>query len=112
MYKVEAIIKPTKLHEVKDSLEEAGFASLTVTEVKGRGQQKGMMQQWRGRKYCVDLLPKTKIELVLAEEKLDEVVELIRKTATTGEIGDGKIFIYPVQSVIRIRTGEVDEDAL
>ncbi|MFW5987051.1 MAG: P-II family nitrogen regulator [Methanohalophilus sp.] len=112
MYKIEAIIKPTKLHEVKDSLEEAGFASLTVTEVKGRGQQKGMMQQWRGRKYCVDLLPKTKIELVLAEEKLDEVVELIRKTATTGEIGDGKIFIYPVQSVIRIRTGEVDEDAL
>jgi nitrogen regulatory protein P-II 1 len=112
MYKVEAIIKPTKLHEVKDSLEEAGFASLTVTEVKGRGQQKGMMQQWRGRKYCVDLLPKTKIELVLPEDKIDEVVELIRKTAATGEIGDGKIFIYPVESVIRIRTGERDGDAL
>lgn len=112
MYKVEAIIKPTKLHEVKDSLEEAGFASLTVTEVKGRGQQKGMMQQWRGRKYCVDLLPKTKIELVLSEDKIDEVVELIRKTAATGEIGDGKIFIYPVESVIRIRTGERDGDAL
>ena len=112
MYKVEAIIKPTKLHEAKDSLEEAGFASLTVTEVKGRGQQKGMMQQWRGRKYCVDLLPKTKIELVLPEDKIDEVVELIRKTAATGEIGDGKIFIYPVESVIRIRTGERDGDAL
>jgi nitrogen regulatory protein P-II 1 len=112
MYKVEAIIKPTKLHEVKDSLEEAGFASLTVTEVKGRGQQKGMMQQWRGRKYCVDLLPKTKIEIVLSEDEIDEVVELIRKTAATGEIGDGKIFIYPVESVIRIRTGERDGDAL
>ncbi|KXS43183.1 MAG: nitrogen regulatory protein P-II 1 [Methanohalophilus sp. T328-1] len=112
MYKVEAIIKPTKLHEVKDSLEEAGFASLTVTEVKGRGQQKGMVQQWRGRKYCVDLLPKTKIEIVLSEDEIDEVVELIRKTASTGEIGDGKIFIYPVKSVVRIRTGEKDGDAL
>lgn len=112
MYKVEAIIKPTKLHEVKDSLEEAGFASLTVTEVKGRGQQKGMMQQWRGRKYCVDLLPKTKIEIVLSEDEIDGVVEIIRKTASTGEIGDGKIFIYPVKSVIRIRTGEKDGDAL
>jgi nitrogen regulatory protein P-II 1 len=70
------------------------------------------MQQWRGRKYCVDLLPKTKIELVLPEDKIDEVVELIRKTAATGEIGDGKIFIYPVESVIRIRTGERDGDAL
>jgi nitrogen regulatory protein P-II 1 len=112
MYKIEAIIKTTKLHEVKDSLEEAGFVSLTVTEVKGRGEQKGMMQQWRGRKYCVDLLPKTKIEIVLPEDKVDEAVDRILKTASTGEIGDGKIFIYPVKSVIRIRTGERDEDAL
>ena len=83
-----------------------------MTEVKGRGQQKGMVQQWRGRKYCVDLLPKTKIEIVLSEDEIDEVVELIRKTASTGEIGDGKIFIYPVKSVVRIRTGEKDGDAL
>ena len=71
-----------------------------------------MVQQWRGRKYCVDLLPKTKIEIVLSEDEIDEVVELIRKTASTGEIGDGKIFIYPVKSVVRIRTGEKDGDAL
>jgi nitrogen regulatory protein P-II 1 len=112
MYKIEAIIKPTKFHEVKDALEEAGFASLTVTEVKGRGQQKGIVQQWRGREYCVDLLPKTKIEIVLPEKKLDEVIDIIQKTASTGEIGDGKIFIYPVENVIRIRTGERDGDAL
>ncbi|MDD3042209.1 MAG: P-II family nitrogen regulator [Methanosarcinaceae archaeon] len=112
MRKIEAIIKPTKLHEVKDALEEAGFISITVSDVKGRGQQKGIVQQWRGREYCVDLLPKTKIELVVREKQVEEVIELIRDVADTGEIGDGKIFVLPVETVVRIRTGERDEDAL
>ncbi|WP_255334020.1 P-II family nitrogen regulator [Methanosarcina sp. KYL-1] len=112
MFKVEAIIKPLKLHQVKDALEEAGFPSLTVTDVKGRGQQKGIVQQWRGKKYCVDLLPKTKIEIVTSEDKVEEVINVIQSTAFTGEIGDGKIFIIPVGIVVRIRTGERDGDAL
>lgn len=112
MRKIEAIIKPTKLHEVKDALEEAGFVSITVSDVKGRGQQKGIVQQWRGREYCVDLLPKTKIELVVEEKQVEDVIELIRKVADTGQIGDGKIFVLPVETVVRIRTGERDKDAL
>ncbi|WP_406660678.1 P-II family nitrogen regulator [Methanolobus sp. ZRKC3] len=112
MRKIEAIIRTTKIHEVKDALEEAGFESLTVTDVKGRGKQKGVMQQWRGRKYCVDLLPKIKIEIVVSEEDTDNVVDIIQKTAATGSIGDGKIFIYPVEKIVRIRTGETNGDAL
>ncbi len=112
MRKIEAIIRPTKIHEVKDALEEAGFESITVTDVKGRGKQKGVMQQWRGRKYCVDLLPKIKVEIVVSEEDTDNVVDIIQKIAATGSIGDGKIFIYPVEKIIRIRTGETDGDAL
>lgn len=112
MMKIEAIIRPTKIHEVKDALDEAGFESVTVTDVKGRGKQKGVMQQWRGRKYCVDLLPKIKMELVVDDEDVDKVVDVIVKTAETGSIGDGKIFIYPVSKIIRIRTGETDGDAL
>ncbi len=112
MRKIEAIIRPTKIHEVKDALEEAGFESITVTDVKGRGKQKGVMQQWRGRKYCVDLLPKTKLEIVVTEEDTDMVVDIIQKIAATDSIGDGKIFIYPVEKIIRIRTGETDLDAL
>jgi nitrogen regulatory protein P-II 1 len=110
--KIEAIIKPLKLHEVKDALDEAGFASITVTDVKGRGQQKGIVQQWRGKKYCLDLLPKTKIEVVVPEDKVEEVIEVIQSTACTGEIGDGKIFVIPVQTVVRIRTKERDGEAL
>lgn len=112
MRKIEAIIRPTKVHEVKDALEEAGFESLTVTDVKGRGKQKGVMQQWRGRKYCVDLLPKIKIEIVVSEEDTEKVIDIIQSTSATGSIGDGKIFIYPVEKIIRIRTGETDGDAL
>ena len=112
MMKIEAIIRPTKIHEVKDALEEAGFESVTVTDVKGRGKQKGVMQQWRGRKYCVDLLPKIKMEVVANEGDVDTVVDIIMKAAATGSIGDGKIFIYPVEKIIRIRTGETDGDAL
>ncbi|MBN2109750.1 MAG: P-II family nitrogen regulator [Methanosarcinaceae archaeon] len=112
MMKIEAIIRPTKIHEVKDALEEAGFESLTLTDVKGRGKQKGVMQQWRGRKYCVDLLPKIKMEVVVKDADVDAVVDIIMKNAATGAIGDGKIFIYPVAKILRIRTGETDGDAL
>jgi nitrogen regulatory protein P-II 1 len=83
-----------------------------VTDVKGRGKQKGVMQQWRGRKYCVDLLPKIKMEMVVGEEDVDKVVDIVMKTAATGSIGDGKIFMYPVSKIIRIRTGETDGEAL
>ena len=112
MRKIEAIIRPTKVQEVKDALDDAGFESMTITEVKGRGKQKGVLQQWRGQKYCVDLLPKVKIERVVPVEKSDAVVEILMKHAKTGSIGDGKIFIYPVEKIIRIRTGETDGDAL
>lgn len=112
MMKIEAIIRPTKIHEVKDALDEAGFESVTVTDVKGRGKQKGVMQQWRGRKYCVDLLPKIKMEMVVNDYDVDRVVDIITKTAATGSIGDGKIFIYPIAKIVRIRTGETDGDAL
>lgn len=112
MHKVEAIIKPLKLHQVKDALEEAGFPSLTITDVKGRGLQKGIVQQWRGKKYCVDLLPKTKIEIVAPEEKVEEIIRVIQSAAYTGEIGDGKIFVIPIETVVRIRTGERNGEAL
>jgi len=112
MSKIEAIIKPLKLHEVKDALDEAGFTSITVTDVKGRGQQKGIVQQWRGKKYCLDLLPKTKVEVVVPDEKIEKVIEVIQSTACTEEIGDGKIFVLPVQTVVRIRTKERDGEAL
>ncbi len=112
MMKIEAIIRPTKIHEVKDALEEAGYESITVTDVKGRGKQKGVIQQWRGRKYCVDLLPKIKMEIVAEDGDIDGIVDIIMKTASTGSIGDGKLFIYPVSKIIRIRTGETDGEAL
>ncbi len=112
MRKVEAIIRPMKLEEVKSALTDAGFVSMTVIEVRGRGQQKGLVQQWRGREYCVDLLPKTRIEVVVAEQDVDKVIEVIRNTAATGSIGDGKIFVIPVERTIRIRTGDEDGEAL
>lgn len=112
MKKIEAIIKPTKLEDVKNSLEKAGYISLTITEVKGRGQQKGIKQVWRGREYTVDILPKVKVELVVKDENEDEVVGIIQQSAKTGTFGDGKIFVIPVEKVIRIRTGESGADAL
>jgi len=112
MKKIEAIIRPIKVEEVKNSLEKAGYVSLTITEVKGRGQQKGIKQVWRGREYVVDILPKVKIEVIVKDENADEVVGVIQQSAKTGNFGDGKIFVTPVEKVVRIRTGEVGADAL
>lgn len=112
MKKIEAIIRIEKINDVKRALDAAGCSSMTVTEVKGRGRQKGIMQQWRGREYCVDLLPKTKVEIVLPDEQVDKIMEIIRKAAITDNIGDGKIFVIPVERAMRIRTGETDGDAI
>ena len=109
---IQAIIRPSKVEEVKDALDKAGYVSLTSIEVKGRGRQKGITQMWRGEEYKVDMLPKVKMEIVVPNEKEDEVVELMRKAAYTGNIGDGKIFVLPVEKTIRIRTGETDGKAL
>ena len=107
-----AIIKPFKLDEVREALTEIGVAGMTVTEVKGFGRQKGHTEIYRGSEYAVDFLPKIKIEVVLAEAQVASVVEAIVKSAKTGKIGDGKIFVSPVESVIRIRTGETGEQAV
>lgn len=112
MRKIEAIIRPERLDPVKLALEEKGVIGLTVTEVKGRGRQKGIIQQWRGREYRVDMLPKTKIEIVVATSKADEVVDTIVETAKTGKVGDGMIFISPIDDVIRVRTGERGKEEL
>jgi nitrogen regulatory protein P-II 1 len=112
MKKIEAIIRPTKIEEVKLSLEDAGFSSLTIIDVKGRGQQKGIIQQWRGHEYRVDTLPKVKIELTVNDADLDKAIDIIVSSARTGGIGDGKIFVSPVEKVVRIRTGETDEKAI
>ncbi len=106
MKKIEAIIKPFKLEEVKDALGEIGIEGMTVTEVKGFGRQKGHTEIYRGSEYTVDFLPKIKIEMVLPDEKLDEAVEAIVKTAKTGKIGDGKVFVSTVEEAVRIRTEE------
>jgi len=112
MKKIEAIIKPFKLDEVREALSELGVSGLTVTEVKGFGRQKGHTELYRGAEYVVDFLPKIKVEVVIAAEFLDTAVEAIIRAAHTGKIGDGKIFISTVEQVIRIRTGETDESAL
>ena len=112
MKKIEAIIKPFKLDEVREGLSEVGITGLTVTEVKGFGRQKGHTELYRGAEYVVDFLPKIKVELVLADERVDQAVEAIVKAAHTGKIGDGKIFVMPVEQVVRIRTGETDEAAI
>ncbi len=106
MKRVEAIIKPFKLEDVKDELNRIGIKGITVTEVKGFGRQKGHTELYRGAEYIVDFLPKIKIEVVIPEELVEQVVEVIEETARTGKIGDGKIFVTPVEQVIRIRTGE------
>lgn len=112
MKKVEAIIKPFKLDEVKDALVEIGIGGMTVTEVRGFGQQKGHTEIYRGTEYVIDFLPKVKIEVVVRDEDVEKVVEVIAKTAQTGRVGDGKIFVIPVEDVIRIRTGERGEQAI
>src|ERR1700757_5173346 len=106
MKKIEAIIKPFKLEEVKDALGEIGIEGMTVTEVKGFGRQKGHTEIYRGSEYTVDFLPKIKIELVLGDDKLDEAVDAIVKTAKTGKIGDGKVFVSSIDEAVRIRTEE------
>jgi nitrogen regulatory protein P-II 1 len=112
MKKITAIIRPGKMEAVKNALEAAGFLSMTISEVKGRGQQKGIIQQWRGQEYRVDLLSKLKLEIVVSDDHVDKLVDVIVASARTGSIGDGKIFVQPVEKVIRIRTGETDGKAL
>ena len=107
-----AIIKPFKLDEVREALADVGMNGLTVTEVKGFGRQKGHTELYRGAEYVVDFLPKLKIEAVVADDILEQAIEAIRKAAYTGKIGDGKIFVYEVEQAIRIRTGEMGEDAV
>lgn len=112
MKKVEAIIKPFKLDDVKDAVLKLGVSGITITEVKGFGRQKGHKEIYRGAEYVVDFLPKIKLEVVVATDIAPRVVETIREHAHTGEIGDGKIFVMPVEKAIRIRTGEEDRDAI
>jgi len=112
MKKIEAIIKPFKLDEVREALSELGASGLTVTEVKGFGRQKGHTELYRGAEYVVDFLPKIKVEVVVADTLVDTAVEAIVKAAHTGKIGDGKIFVTSVEQVVRIRTGETDEGAI
>ena len=112
MKMVMAIIKPFKLDDVREALSEAGVTGITVTEVKGFGRQKGHTELYRGAEYVVDFLPKVKIEVAVTDAQADEVVEAIVKAAGTGKIGDGKVFVYDLGSVVRIRTGELDADAL
>ncbi|MEJ7138490.1 P-II family nitrogen regulator [Amphibiibacter pelophylacis] len=112
MKQVTAIIKPFKLEEVRESLAEIGVSGLTVSEIKGFGRQKGHTELYRGAEYVVDFLPKIKVEVVLRDEDVDRAIEAIIKAAKTGKIGDGKIFVSPVDQVIRIRTGETDEEAV
>ena len=112
MKKIEAIIKPFKLDEVKEALQELGVQGMTVLEAKGYGRQKGHTELYRGAEYVVDFLPKVKIEVVVADDALARAVEAIRKAAQTGRIGDGKIFVYTIDEAIRIRTGETGADAV
>jgi nitrogen regulatory protein P-II 1 len=112
MKKIEAVIKPFKLDEVREALSEVGITGLTVTEVKGFGRQKGHTELYRGAEYVVDFLPKIKIEVVVAGDVVEQAVEAIIKSARTGKIGDGKIFVMPVEQVVRIRTGEANEAAI
>ncbi|HUW50596.1 MAG TPA: P-II family nitrogen regulator [Sulfuricella sp.] len=112
MKKIEAIIKPFKLDEVREALSDIGVTGLTVTEVKGFGRQKGHTELYRGAEYVVDFLPKVKIELVIASSQVEAAIDAIIKVARTGKIGDGKIFVTSVEQVVRIRTGETDEAAI
>lgn len=112
MKKIEAVVKPFKLDEVREALSAIGVAGLTVTEVKGFGRQKGHTELYRGAEYVVDFLPKVKVEIVVADSMLEQATEAIINSARTGKIGDGKIFVTTVEKVVRIRTGETDESAV
>ena len=112
MKKVEAIVKPFKVDDIKNALNKIGIQGMTVTEVKGFGRQKGHTEVYRGTEYKIDFLPKVKIEVVVTDERVNQVTETIEGAATTGKIGDGKIFLSPVEEVIRIRTGERGKDAV
>ena len=112
MKKIEAIIKPFKLDEVKDALQDAGLQGVTVLEAKGFGRQKGHTELYRGAEYIVDFLPKVKVELVIADDQVEKAVEAIRNAAQTGRIGDGKIFVSNIEEAVRIRTGETGTDAI
>ena len=112
MKKIEAIIKPFKLDDVKEALNEIGIQGMTISEVKGYGRQKGHKEIYRGAEYVVDFIPKIKIEIVVEAGRADEVVDKIRESANTGKIGDGKIFVFPVEQAVRVRTGEKGKDAI
>lgn len=112
MKKIEAIIKPFKLDDVKDALNDIGIKGMTISEVKGYGRQKGHKEIYRGAEYLVDFIPKVKIEVVIEADQVDNVVSTIRESANTGKIGDGKIFVVPVERIVRVRTGEEDHDAV
>lgn len=112
MKKVEAIIRPEKLDLVREALEEKGIHGMTVSEVKGRGRQKGITLQWRAGDYRVEFLPKVKLEIILDDEDVEKAIETICEMAKTDKVGDGKIFVYPVEDVIRVRTGERGKDAV
>ncbi len=112
MKKIEAIIRPEKLDEVKKALEKVGYSGLTISEVEGHGKQKGIVQQWRGEKYKIELLPKIKIEIVAKDSDSEVIIKAITESARTGEVGDGKIFVSDIKDVIRIRTGERGEQAI
>jgi nitrogen regulatory protein P-II 1 len=110
--KIEAVIKPFKLEDVKDALSEAGVTGMTVSDVKGYGRQQGHSELYRGAEYVVDFLPKIKLELIVADADVDSIISVIIESAKTGKIGDGKIFVSPVEKIVRIRTGEQDEEAI
>jgi nitrogen regulatory protein P-II 1 len=110
--RVEAIIKPFKLEDVKEALTQVGITGMTVSDVKGYGRQQGHSELYRGAEYVVDFLPKVKLDIVIAEEQVDEVVSIISESARTGKIGDGKIFVSSIEKIVRIRTGEEDEEAI
>ena len=112
MKKIEAIVKPFKLDDVKEALNEIGIQGMTISEVKGYGRQKGHKEIYRGAEYVVDFIPKVKIEIIVDTERAPQVVEAIQKAANTGKIGDGKIFVFSVEEVIRVRTGEKGKDAI
>ena len=112
MKKIEAIIRPENLESVRVSLEEKGIVSMTVLEVQGRGRQKGVCLQWRAGEYCVEFLPKIRLDIVVPDDKLETAIEAITTVAKTGKNGDGKIFVYPVEEVIRVSTGERGEEAI
>ncbi|MBC7320754.1 P-II family nitrogen regulator [bacterium] len=112
MKKIEAIVRPGKLNTILNALQELGYPGVTITEVEGHGRQKGITAQWRGKVYTMDLVPKMKLEIIAKDDEVDMIIDTIVNTAKTGDIGDGKIFIYPVEEVIRIRTGERGEVAI